>query len=86
MNKNYKDIDTEETKEWIDSMQSIIEKDGLDRAYYILEKLISSTENKNLKSEFSQNTDYVNTIPIEKQTPYKGDRDIEKKIKFKIEL
>ena len=34
-----------------------------------------------MAGNFIQNTDYVNTISISEQTPYKGDRDIERKIK-----
>ena len=46
MNKKYKDIDPEETKEWIESLKSLINNDGIDRANFIIDKLLSITNNK----------------------------------------
>ena len=80
MNKKYKDIDPEETNEWMDSLKSLINNDGLDRANFIIDKLLSITNKRGLLEQ-NGNTDYVNTIPISNQKPYKGDRDIERKIK-----
>ena len=76
MNKKYKDIDPQETKEWIDSLKAINENDGSNRTQYIVEKLISTATNLGVAGNFIQNTDYVNTISISEQTPYKGDRDM----------
>ena len=81
MNKKYKDIDPQETKEWIDSLKAVNENDGSKRTQYIVEKLISAATNLGVSGNFIQNTDYVNTIPISEQTPYKGDRNIERKVK-----
>ena len=81
MNKKYKDIDPQETKEWVDSLKSVNENDGSERTQYIVEKLISAATNLGVSGNFIQNTDYINTIPISDQSPYKGDRNIERKIK-----
>ena len=81
MNKKYKDIDPQETKEWVDSLKAVNENDGSDRTQYIVEKLISAATNLGVSGNFIQNTDYINTIPISDQSPYKGDRNIERKIK-----
>ena len=81
--KNNKKIDKNpiETKEWIDSLNSIIRIDGNDRAKYLLKKLIHSAEKNNIFLKENFNTNYHNTIPITEQNPYPGDRDIERRIK-----
>ncbi len=80
--KNKKiDINPIETQEWIDSIKSIINIDGKDRANFILNRLISYAHNKDIDLLCNQNTDYINTIPIKEQSSYPGDRSIERKIK-----
>ena len=75
--KNKKDIDPQETQDWIDSIQSLISNFGIERAHFILDKIISTSRTL----PFSAHTDYINTIPIANQKPYPGDREIERRIK-----
>ena len=78
---NKKDIDPQETQDWIDSIQSVISNFGIKRAHFILDKLISVSRTSGVKLPFSPHTDYINTIPINNQKPYPGDREIERRIK-----
>ena len=80
-NKPYIDLDSQETQEWIDSLRSILETSGIDRTHFILEKLIEFSRRNGVRMPYSATTDYVNTIPLRDQTPYPGDRDIERRIK-----
>ena len=66
MNKKNKILDTDplETKEWIDSVNALIEHSGTERAHYIIEKIINFSRTNGIKVPFSANTEYVNTIPI----------------------
>ena len=75
------DTDPQETKEWIDSMKSLIYHSGSDRAHFILNKLVSYSRSNGIRMPFRPNTDYINTIPLEQQEPYSGDRAIERRIK-----
>ena len=43
-NKKYKDIDSQETKEWVESLKSVINNDGIERAEYIIDKLLWKRE------------------------------------------
>ena len=79
--KNKKDIEPQETQDWIDSIQSLISNFGIERAHFILDKIISTSRTNGLKLPFSAHTDYINTIPIANQKPYPGDREIERRIK-----
>ena len=75
------DIDPIETQEWIDSIKSLIHHSGSDRAHFILDKLISFSRRNGIRMPFQANTDYINTIPLEEQKPFAGDREIERRIK-----
>lgn len=65
------DIDTQETLEWIDSLEAVIETEGLERAHFLLEQLISTARQNGANLPYSANTAYINTIPphLEKYTP-----------------
>ena len=80
-NYKYKDIDPQETFEWIESIKSILDTSGTERTHFILKKLIEFARRNGIRMPYSATTDYVNTIPIGQQAPYPGDRDIERRIK-----
>ena len=75
------DSDPIETKEWVDSLKSLIEINGPPRAHFILENLIAYARRNGVRMPFKPSTDYINTISLSEQKPYKGDRDIERRIK-----
>ncbi len=64
------DIDPLETKEWIDALQSVIENEGNERAYFLVEKLLSSARKLGADIPFSANTEYFNTISVEEQPQF----------------
>lgn len=75
------DIDQQETLEWIDALESVIEQDGSDRARYLLRKLAETAHEAGAQLPFGLNTPYVNTIAVEKQPALPADRQIEFKIR-----
>ncbi len=75
------DIDTTETQEWIDSLKSVTESMGRERARYLLQRLIDWGKQHDVIAPFTANTPYVNTIPVHRQHPYPGDRAIERRLK-----
>ena len=75
-----KDIDPQETQEWLASLASLLRVEGKERASYILESLITEAAKKGLDFQSGFTTDYVNTIPVEEQPAYPGDFDLERKI------
>jgi len=74
------DLDAEETVEWIDSLEAVIDREGVDRAHYLLENLIGKARDRGAFLPYNANTPYVNTIPVERQPRYPGDREIERRI------
>lgn len=71
LEKTPQDIDTQETLEWVDSLEAVIESEGLERAHFLLEQLISTARQNGANLPYSANTAYINTIPphLEKFTP-----------------
>ena len=58
-----KDVDTEETQEWAESLEDLIKTHGTERAEYILRSLLQEAGKKGVEVPTIVNTDYINTIP-----------------------
>ena len=78
------DIDPVETQEWIDALQSVLEREGEERAYFLVETLLASARKSGADIPFSANTEYLNTIPVEQQPQFPGDTIIEQKVRSYI--
>ena len=74
------DLDPEETGEWLDSLEAVIDAEGVDRAHFLLKNLIDKAREKGSYLPYNANTPYVNTIPTDRQPHYPGDREIERRI------
>jgi pyruvate dehydrogenase E1 component len=70
-----------ETREWVDSLDYILESQGPDRVRELLKELQVRAYEDGVRFPFTANTPYINTIPASAETPYPGDRDIERRIK-----
>ncbi|KHF26101.1 pyruvate dehydrogenase (acetyl-transferring), homodimeric type [Solemya velum gill symbiont] len=81
MTDNTKDVDPQETQEWIEALDAVIEHEGTDRAHYLLEKLIDKARRRGAYLPYSANTAYLNTIPEHLQERYPGDRAVERRIR-----
>ncbi len=82
--KKYQDQNPQETRDWIESLQALIQGEGLERTHFILDTLIESARRHGCRMPYSPNTSYVNTIPVSQQKPYPGDRETERRIKSVI--
>ena len=74
------DRDPQETREWLDALDAVLEKEGTERAHYLIQKLIDEARRAGTLLPFSATTDYINTIPLEKQVKFPGDLNIEQRI------
>ena len=61
------DIDPAETEEWLDALGSVLDYEGGDRVYYLLDRLIEEGRQRGAPVPYSTTTPYINTIPVEKQ-------------------
>src|ERR1051325_8839042 len=75
------DLGPEETSEWVEALDEIIDEAGPDRASYLLERLMERAANFGVQVPLRWNTPYMNSIPPEEEVAYQGDRAIERAIK-----
>ncbi len=75
------DIDTQETQEWAESLESVIEADGVERAHFLLEKLIQTARHSGANLPYSANTAYINTIPPHLEPSIPGDQAVEARLR-----
>jgi len=78
------DLDPQETHEWVESLESVLEREGPARAHFLLEKLIDKARRSGAYLPYTANTAYVNTIPLSTQRPIPGDQAIEHTIRSVI--
>jgi pyruvate dehydrogenase E1 component len=78
------DLDTLETREWIEALDSVLEFEGADRANFLLDSVMSEARRKGAPVPYSANTPYLNTIPPSREPPYPGDMEIERRIRSMI--
>jgi pyruvate dehydrogenase E1 component len=74
------DADPAETREWLESIDSVLKTHGAERAQYLLERVIDFTRRSGAYLPFKPNTAYVNTISRSQEQPYPGDRALERRI------
>ncbi len=75
------DQDPLETQEWLDSLQEVLERAGPERVRQLIYNLRQHAFLRGVTLPFTANTPYINTIPLERQPHYPGDRDLERTIK-----
>ena len=73
-----------ETREWLYSLDYVFEHGGPERVRELLQELHIRAHKAGVEMPFSANTPYINTIPREKQPPFPGNREIERRIKSLI--
>src|SRR5437763_12188399 len=76
-----KDIDPQETREWLDALSAVLEIEGPDRAHFLIEQLIDTARRSGAFMPFSANTAYINTIPVDKKMRIPGDQNVEHRIR-----
>ncbi len=75
------DSDPLETQEWQDSLRAVIEREGPNRAHFLLEKLVDQTRRSGGYLPYDATTAYINTIPPHMETRSPGDAELEHKIR-----
>ena len=78
---NGRDVDPTETAEWLESLDYVLESKGPERVSQLLSVLDESAYRAGVQLPFTAMTPYINTIPLEQQPPYPGNRDLERRIK-----
>src|SRR6187402_2213222 len=75
------DKDSQETREWMDALSSVIQSEGPERAHFLLEQLLEHARQKSIDMPFSANTGYVNTIETDQEERSPGNLEIEERLR-----
>lgn len=78
------DTDPQETNEWLEAIESVLEQEGTERAHFLLETMIDKARRSGAYLPFNATTAYVNTIPAHLQQRHPGDTALERKIRALI--
>ncbi len=75
------DVDRDETGEWLDSLDAVIDIKGKARANYLLARLLKHAREKGVAIPAAVRTDYINTIPASEEPWFPGDEYLERRIR-----
>ena len=75
------DIDPDETQEWVASLDEMIDSRGRSRARYVMLKLLERAREQNVGVPALRSTDFINTIPPEREPWFPGNEEIERRIR-----
>ena len=75
------DQDPQETQEWLEALEAVIDIEGVERSHYLLEQLIAQARRSGAYLPYSANTAYINTIPPNKEAHTPGDPALEWRIR-----
>ncbi|WP_425574892.1 pyruvate dehydrogenase (acetyl-transferring), homodimeric type [Nocardioides fonticola] len=75
------DIDPDETQDWLASFDALIDERGRSRARYVMLRLLERAREQAVGVPALRSTDYINTIPPEREPWFPGDEDVERRIR-----
>ena len=78
------DVDPAETSEWLESLDTVVNVAGRARARYLMLKLLERARQHQIGVPPLRSTDYINTIPPEREPWFPGDEHIERRIRAYI--
>ena len=76
----FEDLDVVETREWLESIDSVLKAHGPERAHFLLNQMIDFARRSGAYLPYSPNTAYLNTISKGREPDYPGDRAVERRI------
>ena len=75
------DIDPDETGDWLESLDGLLQEKGRNRARFIMLKLLEQARARQVGLPALRSSDYINTIPPEAEPWFPGDEHIERRIR-----
>ena len=75
------DVDPQETREWLDALDSVLEREGPERAHFLLERMVEKARRSGAYIPFNATTAYINTIPPAHEERKPGDAEAEYRIR-----
>jgi pyruvate dehydrogenase E1 component len=82
--RNLQDVEPTETREWLDSLEYVLENGGVERANFLLERLSARMTRTGARLPYTITTPYRNTIPPSREAVMPGDLFMERRIRSLI--
>jgi pyruvate dehydrogenase E1 component len=79
--KDAAELDATETREWLDSLDYVLQSGGPAKVARLLRELTIHARQSGVKLPFTANTPYINTISADEQVLMPGSPDLERRIK-----
>lgn len=74
-------LDPQETREWMDALSAVIDREGAQYAHQLIEEMLEHARQNSIDLPFSANTGYVNTIEPAQEARCPGNIHIEKRLR-----
>ena len=81
-----RDDDPQETREWLESIESVLSTEGRPRAHYLIDQLLDFDVARHGDFYGRVTTPYVNTISVDRQLPYPGNLAIERRTRIRGDI
>ena len=78
------DADPAETQEWLDALASVLEREGPQRAHFLLEHLVEKARRSGAHLPYRATTAYINTINPSEEASLPGDAELDHKLRALI--
>src|SRR5688572_6039246 len=78
------DQDPVETREWLDALETVLQREGPERAHFLVERMLDFSRRSGVNIPFSNTTAYVNTIPPQLEASSPGNAAFEERIRSYI--
>ena len=75
------DIDPQETREWLEALDAVVEHDGPERAQHLLERVVGHAQLTGAAPAPAGTTPYINTIPPQHEPEYPVDEELERRVR-----
>ena len=68
----YLDHDPEETREWLEALEAVIQEEGVEKAHYLIQQIIDRARKQGIKVPYRATTPYINTLTPEESERMPG--------------
>jgi pyruvate dehydrogenase E1 component len=76
-----RDVDPDETREWLEALDSVLRNEGAERGHDLIERLVDYARRSGVNLPYSARTAYVNTIHMSQEPPMPGEPGLEHRIR-----
>jgi pyruvate dehydrogenase E1 component len=76
-----RDVDPQETQEWLEALEAVLREEGPNRAQQLIDTVVNEARGSGAQLEVGLTTPYVNTIPPDREEPFPGDYEVERRLR-----